>query len=182
MAIRAKKIQPTKTAAISLEKGRIQSVKDYIFTDYRGVTVEQISALRKQLREKNTTLHIVKNNFAAIAFNELKLNVVEGTLAGPTAVAYSGGDFNEVAKIIIDFAKEVPAIKVKGGLLENKFLDTKAVEAYAKLPSRSQLITMVMFAMNAMPSKLVRTLQAVADKKAAEGGAPAAEAAPAAQA
>jgi large subunit ribosomal protein L10 len=180
MAIKAKKLQDSKVAAVGAEKDRINAAGDFIFTDYRGITVEQISSLRKQLREKKATYHIVKNNFAKIAFNELGYADANAMFAGPTAVAYSKGNPNEIAKVILDFAKEVPAIKVKGGLVGKGFYDPAQIAALSKLPGRDQLIAMLMstmlaplqnfvFALNAIPVKLVRTVKAVADQKAAQG-------------
>jgi large subunit ribosomal protein L10 len=181
MAIRAKHFQDVKTEAIAAEKERIVAVKDYIFTDYRGMTVEQISRLRKQLREKNAVYHVVKNNFARIAFEECKFPDVANLLVGPTAVAYAKIDSNEIAKILLDFSKENP-VKIKGGLVDGNVFTPTQLEAFSKLPSKNQLIAMLMSAMNgparnlanalnAIPSKLVRTVKAVADKKAAESQA-----------
>lgn len=180
MAIRAKKIQKSKADAIAMERDRISKVSDYIFTDYRGLTVEQISALRKQLREKSAAYHIVKNNFARIAFEELKLDVKAGTFEGPTAVAYATADANEVAKILFEFSKEVPAVKVKGGLIDKAYLDAKQLEALSKLPGRNTLIAMFMAGLKSPVQKLAYTLVALRDKM--ESGAAPAPAAPAAEA
>jgi large subunit ribosomal protein L10 len=181
MAIRAKKIQKSKADAIAMERDRISKVSDYIFTDYRGLTVAQISALRKQLREKSAAYHIVKNNFARIAFEELKLDVKAGTFEGPTAVAYATADANEVAKILFDFSKEVPAVKVKGGLVDKAYLDAKQLEALSKLPGRNTLIAMFMAGLKSPVQKLAYTLVAIRDKMEA-GAVPAAPAADAPQA
>ncbi|MDR1374930.1 MAG: 50S ribosomal protein L10, partial [Treponema sp.] len=115
MAIVAKKIQDAKTAAINELKESFEKSPDFIFADYRGLTVEQITVLRKQLRAKEAQFKVVKNNFARIAFERLSAPDVSAYFAGPTAVAISPKDSNEVAKILFDFAKEVPALKVKGG-------------------------------------------------------------------
>jgi large subunit ribosomal protein L10 len=181
MAMRATKIQSVKTDAIVALKGKINASKDFIFAEYRGITVEQISALRKQLREKNSEFHIVKNNFARIAFEELGYSkAVEPVLTGPTAVAFTKGDSNEVAKVLVDFAKEVPALKVKGGLVEKDFLDLAAIDAYSRLPGRNQLIAMFMSAIRSPVQKLVYTLVALQEKLGggADAAVPAAEAAP----
>ena len=119
MAMRATKIQSVKADAIGELKNKIGAAKDFIFAEYRGLTVEQISALRKQLREKNAEFHVVKNNFARIAFEDLGYTKeVEPVLAGPTAVAFSRSEANEVAKVLVDFAKETPALKVKAGIVD----------------------------------------------------------------
>ena len=180
MAMRALKLQSAKTEAIDSLKGMIGGSSDFVFTEYRGLTVEQISNLRKQLREKGAELHVVKNNFARIAFEQLGYTKeVEAVLAGPTAVAFVKADSNDIAKVLLDFAKEVPNLKVKAALVDKGFMNAKQVEAFSKLPGRKQLISMLMSAMNgpaqnlvyvlnALPTRLVRTLKAIEEQKAAE--------------
>ena len=109
MAIIGKKIQENKTKAIGDLKETFSVSKDFIFTDYRGLTVEQITALRKNLRAKEVEYKVVKNNFARIAFEQLAVPDVSAYLVGPTAVAVAPKDPNEVAKILFDFARETPA-------------------------------------------------------------------------
>ena len=181
MAIIAKKIQDSKTKAIGELKETLGVSKDFIFTDYRGLTVEQITNLRKQLRAKQVEYKVVKNNFARIAFEQLSAPDVSSYLVGPTAVAIAPKDSNEVAKILFDFAKETPALQVKGALVGDAVYDAALTEAFSKLPGRLELISMLMSVMNGparnlaaalndVPSRLVRTIKAIADKKG-EGGA-----------
>jgi large subunit ribosomal protein L10 len=180
MAMRANKIQAVKAEGIVDLKNKIGDSKDFIFTEYRGLTVEQISALRRQLREKNAEFHVVKNNFARIAFSELGFTKeVDPIFAGPTAVAFAKTDSNEVAKVLVDFAKEVPALKVKAGLVDKGFMGEKELAAFSKLPSRNQLIAMFMAGLKSPLQKLVYTLVALQEKVGAEGAQPAA--APAAE-
>jgi len=167
MAIRAKHVQSAKVDAIASEKVLIESGKDYIFTDYRGMTVAQISALRKQLREKNAVYHVVKNNFARLAFEELGQTKVADLLVGPTAVAYAKDDSNVIAKILVDFAKENP-VKIKGALIGNDLFSDKQTEAYSKLPSKNELISMFMSTMRSPLQSFVYLLKAVSEKKEAE--------------
>jgi large subunit ribosomal protein L10 len=178
MAIKASKIQPKKVEAIGALKEMISGSNDFIFTEYRGLTVEQITALRHQLREKGVRLHVVKNNFARLAFEELGYSsAVEPVLKGPTAVAFVKAASNEVAKVLLEFAKDTPALVIKGAMIDRQFMDAKQIEAFSKLPGRSQLIAMLMSAMqapaqnlvyvvNAIPTKLVRVLKAIEEKKA----------------
>ncbi|MCX7949349.1 MAG: 50S ribosomal protein L10 [Treponemataceae bacterium] len=176
MAIVAKKVQDAKVSFIQELKEQFSKAPDFIFTDYRGLTVEQITALRKQLRAKDAQFKVVKNNFARIAFEQLSAPNVEQYLVGPTAVAISPRDSNEVAKILLEFAKEVPALKVKGGLVGSTVYTAEQIEAFSKLPGRLELIAMLMSVMNAparnlvsalndINARLVRTIKAVADKK-----------------
>jgi len=177
MAMRATKIQTVKADALVELKNKIGAAKDFIFTEYRGLTVEQISSLRKQLRAKNADFHVVKNNFARIAFDELGYTKeVFPMLAGPTAVAFSRSEANEVAKVLVDFAKEVPTLKVKAGLVDKGFMNEAEVAAFSKLPSRNQLIAMFMAGLKSPVQKLVYTLVAYQEKLGA--AAPAATVAP----
>jgi len=178
MAIIAKKIQENKTKAIGKLKETLGTAQDYIFTDYRGLTVEQITNLRRQLRTKEVEYKVVKNNFARIAFEQLSAPDVSTYLVGPTAVAITPRDANEVAKILYEFLKEVPALQVKGALIGDTVYNAAQTEAFSKLPGRLELISMLMSVMNGparnlaaalndISSRLVRTIKAVADKKAA---------------
>ena len=128
MAIRAKAFQPAKTKAIAEAKEVLQSYNDYIFADYRGLTVEQLSQLRKQLREKECEFKVVKNNFARVAFEEMDITSVSDYLAGPTAIALVKQDANEAAKVLFDFAKDAPALQVKGALVEKVLCLTQKLE------------------------------------------------------
>jgi large subunit ribosomal protein L10 len=177
MAVIAKKIQENKVKAIEELKNSLSAAKDYIFTDYRGLTVEQITNLRKNLRAKEAKYKVIKNNFAQIAFQQLSTPDVSAYLTGPTAVAISPRDSNEVAKILFDFAREAPALHVKGAMVSGAVYDAAQTEAFSKLPGKLELVSMLMSVMNGpvrslaaalndIPSRLVRTLKAVADKKA----------------
>jgi large subunit ribosomal protein L10 len=180
MAIVAKKLQDIKVNAIKETKEVFQTggTPDFIFTEYRGLTVAQITELRKQLRAKNALYKVIKNNFARIAFEELSAPDVSNYLTGPTAIAISPNDSNEVAKVLVDFTKEAPVLQLKGGIISNSVYDAKQIEAFSKLPGKNQLIAMLMSVMNGparnlaaalndVPARLVRTVKAVADKKAA---------------
>jgi len=175
MPIIAKKIQDSKVKAIGELKESFGSTNDFIFTDYRG---EQITNLRKQLSGKGAQYKVVKNHFARIAFEQLSApSEVATYLKGPTAIAIAPKDANEVAKILVDFTKEAPVLKVKGGLVGKDVYGAQQMEAFSKLPSRLELISMLMSVMNGparnlaaalndVPSRVVRTIKAIGDKKA----------------
>lgn len=178
MAIIAKRVQPAKTAAIEETKKIFSDYKDFIFADYRGLTVEQITALRGKLREKDSQLKVVKNNFARIAFSQMDINDVADYLKGPTAIAMVKEDSNEIAKILFDFKKDAPNLDVKGGCIDKEIYDAAKIEAFSKVPGKKQLISMLMSAINGPARQLAATLKAYAEKLESEGGAaPKAEAA-----
>ena len=165
MAVKAKKIQPAKAEAIENAKKIFSEYNDFIFADYRGLTVEQITALRYKLREKNAVLKVVKNNFARIAFEDIKVEGVADYLSGPTVIAMAKEDSNEVAKVLYDFAKDAPALSVKGASIDKEVYDAAKIEAYSKVPGKKQLYAMLMSAMNGPVQKLAATLKAYADSK-----------------
>ena len=127
----------------------------------------------------NTEYKVVKNNFAKIAFHNSKIDAVDEFLVGPTALAMVRGDAGPVAKVLVDFMKEVPTLELKAGWVDGSLFNAKQVDAFSKLPSKLELLSSLMgtmkapmqnfvYVLNAVPTKLVRTLQAVADKKAGE--------------
>ena len=180
MAIVAKKIQDTKVKSIDEIKGFFSTSNDFIFTDYRGLTVEQITNLRRQLRGKGAQYRVIKNNFARLAFQDLSApGEVAEYLTGPTAIAIAPKDANEIAKILVDFVKEAPTLQVKGGLLGKDLYTAQQMVAFSRLPAKPELISMLMSVMNGparniaaalndIPARLVRTVKAIADQK---GGA-----------
>ncbi len=171
------RVNEAKINAVDALKEMFSQAGDYVFTNYRGLTVDQITRLRSKLRENDADFRVVKNRFARIAFQQLEKPDVSDYLVGPTAVALAQGDSAPVVKAIIDFAKEAP-VEVKGALVGDQVFDAGQAAAFSKLPTRDELIAQLMsvmqaplqnfvYAANAVPTKLARTLQAVADQKAA---------------
>jgi len=172
------RINATKTAAVEALKGGFSKGDDYIFASYRGLTVENVTNLRRKLRTVEGEFHIVKNNYARIAFQQLGKPDVAHLLVGPTAVAIAHKDGAAVAKALVELAKDLPLLEVKGGLVGKSVFNAKQTEAYSKLPGRNELLASLMgtmkapvqnlvYATNGVTTKLVRVLQAVAEKKAA---------------
>lgn len=175
MALRAHKPQPVKTAAIERITNDLKASSSFIFTEYRGLSVEQITQLRAKLRENNCTYKVVRNNFARIAFDSVNLDVKD-YLVGPTAVVMMGDEANTAAKTLFEFAKDVPALVVKGAVIDGEFYDAAKIEAFSKLPGKKELIAMFMSTVNATTAKFVRTLQAIVDKEGGDSGSAPAEA------
>jgi len=179
MAEYTTKINQAKLDAVESIKERFSQSKNFIFADYRGLRVDQITELRNQLREREAEFKVVKNRHAKIAFAQLELPDVSEYLVGPTALTFVGADSAAAAKVLFDYGKDTP-VAVKGAIIDGRVFDASQTEAISKLPSMDELIaklmgtmnaplTHLMYAMNGVASKLVRTLQAVAEKKQAEG-------------
>lgn len=172
-----KKIQPAKVEAVADLDKRFEGVNDFIFASYRGMTVEELFTLRRQLRKEGAEFKVVKNNFAKIVFRNRKADGVDGYLVGPTAVVIARKDSGPVAKILVEYAKEVATLEVKGGYIGGSVFNATQVEAFSKLPGKNELISMLMstmnapaqnmvYALNGVATKLVRTLVAYGEKKA----------------
>ncbi len=158
-----------------------EELKDYhsfIFTDYRGLNVQQINGLRNSLREKGAHYHVVKNMFVKRVFQDLGYDGLDHFLVNPTALAYFETDLSEIAKVLIDFAGET-TLELKGGYSDGALLSLEEITKISKLPSRDALIAQTLGLLNAPPrglvmvlsgilSKFVRTLKAVEESKSKE--------------
>jgi len=175
MAKIKRKVQQYKIDAVATLRSSLEGISNFIFADYRGLSVEQISALRNSLRQSNAEFHVVKNSYAKIAFSQLKHDDVAPYFVGPTAIAYCADEAGPVAKAMLNLARNMP-VTLKGGLLNGEVFDADAVEAFSKLPGRLELMQKLMGLMmapvqntalilNSVTSKLVRTLDAVRVKK-----------------
>ena len=173
MALRTKNPNRQKTEAIESIKNDVKASSAFIFTEYRGLKVEQITELRKKLRENACTYKVVRNNFARIAFEDADIKDVDSWLTGPTALAMIAEDANLAAKTLFEYAKDAPALIIRGAVVDAEIYDAKQIEAFSKLPGKKDLIAMFMSTVNATTSKFVRTLQAIVDKGGAQGAAPA---------
>lgn len=170
------KVNETKEAAVKQLKEEFGQYSGFIFADYRGLTVAQISDLRKQLRAKDAVCRVVKNRYAKIAMKELGHEGVDDKLVGPTAIVLAKGDEQSaIAKIVVDAQKGTDnKLKVRGGFLDGRAFDATEVDAFSKLPGRLDLISHLMATMMAPVQKVAATLLAYQEKL--EGKAPAEEA------
>ncbi len=164
MALRTKHPKQEKIDAIESIKNDVKASSSFIFTEYRGLTVAQITELRRKLSENNCSYKVVRNNFARIAFKDSDINEVDEWLKGPTALAMVEEDANIAAKTLFEYAKDAPALVIKGAIVDGEFYDAAKIEAFSKLPGKKDLIAMFMSTVNATTSKFVRTLQAIVDK------------------
>ena len=173
-----RKVQQYKIDAVNKTKELLASYKNYIFSDFRGLTVEQITELRNKLRENDSIYKVVKNSYLRRATNELDMPDMNSFFVGPTAVTLVKEDSGAAAKVLADFMKESP-LKIKGGYVEGRIFSDKEIEELAKIPPREVLYAQLMsvmnapvqnlvYAMNGVTQKLVRTLQALAEKKEKE--------------
>lgn len=129
--------------------------------DYRGINVEQATALRRQLTEAGVQYRVVKNNLLKLAAKGTPAEGLQAFCAGPTAVAIAGADPVAPAKILSKFAKDVEAFDLKAGILGGKVLSVADISALADLPSREELLAKALSCMNAPASNFVGTMAAI---------------------
>ncbi|RMB58266.1 50S ribosomal protein L10 [Tessaracoccus antarcticus] len=151
--------RPDKAAKVAEFAEAFSSSAATVLTDYRGLTVKDLQNLRRSLGE-NATYAVAKNTLAAIAAKEAGIEGVEDTLVGPTAIAFISGDVATVAKSLRDFAKANPALVIKGGVMDGKFLDATAVLKLADLESREVLLSKMAGALLANLSRAAYMLAA----------------------
>ena len=142
---------------------KLKSAQAGVLVDYRGLTVEEDTNLRRKLREAGVEYKVVKNTLTRFAANEVGLTGMDNELNGPTALAISVDDPVAPAKVIADFAKENECLKIKAGFLDGAVISLDEINKLAKTPSRDTLIAQIMGSLNAPVSNLVRTLQALVD-------------------
>jgi len=154
------RITPAKEESVKALKDEFSQYNGYIFTDYRGMTVEQITTLRRMLMKKDSAYRVVKNRYARIALSQLERSADE-QLVGPTAIALVKGDeANAVAKDLYTLAADGAPLVIKGGIIDGQFFSPEEVEALSKLPGKLELIAMLMSTMMAPVQKLAATMLA----------------------
>lgn len=134
-----------------------------IITHYHGLTVSQLTTLRKSLRAKNGGFKVVKNTLSKIAANQVGAEKIVDLLSGPTAIAYSEDPLS-AAKSVVEFAKTNDKLKIIGGMVDDQFLTSSDVEQLAKIPSLDELRGKIIGLLQAPASALARVLQAYAEK------------------
>lgn len=139
-------------------KERLRDAKSMVLTDYRGLTVAEITALRQALREVSAEYRVVKNSLAQLAAQELGIVELERYLKGPTAVAFGSGDLVATAKILTAFSKKAPVLQVKAGVVDGQLLPREEVLAMAELPPREVMLARLLGVMAAPLRGLVTVL------------------------
>ena len=153
------KTKSQKKKFIEKLKEKIEKQKIIIFVNFSGLKVDEISQLRKNLKENNSEIKVVKKTLASLAFKEKNIDFDPQTLPGQLAIVFGWEDFILPAKIVWQFSKENPNLKILGGFLENSFLEKERVVDLAKLPTREELLANLINRMSAPISGLLNSLQ-----------------------
>ncbi|MCR5604217.1 MAG: 50S ribosomal protein L10 [Lachnospiraceae bacterium] len=169
--------------------GNVKDAQSVVLVDYRGLTVEQDTQLRKQLREAGIIYKVYKNTMMNFAFKGTDLESLAPLLEGPSAIAVSKEDATAPARVLAKFAKTAPALELKGGVVEGVFYDANGMADIAKIPSREELLSKLLGSIQSPIANFARVMNQLAEKGGASAceapakeEAPSEEAAPAAEA
>lgn len=161
----------------------IKDAQSVVLVDYRGLTVEQDTRLRKTLREEGITYKVYKNTMMNFAFKGTDFEGLAPYLEGPSAIAISTTDATAPARVIAKFAKEADKLEIKGGVIEGIVYDAAGITSIAKIPSREELLSKLLGSIQSPITNFARVMNQLAEKggagEAVEAAAPAAEEAPA---
>ncbi len=167
-----------KNEKIEYYKKQFENAKVAVVADYRGLSVEEITELRRNLQKEQADLTVTKNTLFKVASKDSKFEVIQELMQGPTAVAFGYGDEVAAAKILAKFIKENKKGEIIGAVLEGKILTKEEAARLATMPSKEELYAKILgsinspasgiiYSINGVMSALVRAINAVKDQKSA---------------
>jgi large subunit ribosomal protein L10 len=145
---------------------KVKRAKGIVLVDYRGINVEEDTAMRNALRAEKVDYKVLKNRLVLRAFNEAGFTGMDKVLEGPTAVAFSYEDATAPARIIADTMKKVTKISMKAGIVEGKILDQNGIKAVASIPSKNVLLSQLLGLLTSPMRSFAVAVSEVAKKKA----------------
>ena len=146
----------------------LKDAKGVVLADYRGLTVEQDTILRKQMREAGVVYKVYKNTLIKRAIAGTEFEALAPQLDGPTVIAISKSDATAPARILFNFAKQAEALELKSGVVEGTYYDAEGVKVIATIPSREELISKLLGSIQSPISNFARVIKQIAEKKESE--------------
>ncbi len=143
----------------------IKDAQSVVLVDYRGLTVEQDTQLRKNLREAGVTYKVYKNTYMTRAFKGTDCEELTQYLEGPSALAISADDATAPARILAEFAKTADKLEIKAGIVEGTMYDAKGMASIASIPSRDVLISRLLGSLQSPITNFARVIKQVAEKE-----------------
>lgn len=144
----------------------IDGAQSVVLVNYCGLTVEEDTRLRKELRENGVSYKVYKNTMMNFAFKGTPCESLAPQLEGPNAIAISKTDATAPARILAKFAKEAKALEIKGGIVEGTYYDAAGMDAIAKVPSREELLGKLLGSIQSPITNLARVLNQIAESQA----------------
>jgi large subunit ribosomal protein L10 len=154
----------SKKAVVAAVSETLKSAQTIVIAQYQGVTVEKMTAIRASARKANVYFHVLKNTLARKAVDSTQFAPLADKMVGQLVYSISE-DPIAAAKIVSDFAKDNEAVKIIGGMYNDKLLDVAGVKQLAAIPSRDELLAMVMGVMQQIPASFVRCVAAIKEQK-----------------
>lgn len=145
---------------------QIKDAQSVVLVDYRGLTVAEVTQLRKELREAGITYKVYKNTLMNFAFKGTDFESMSSLLEGPNAIAISKTDATAPARIIAKFAKTAAALELKAGVVEGTFYDAEGIKAVAAVPSREELLSKFLGSIQSPITNFARVLNQIAEQGA----------------
>ena len=142
----------------------IKDAQSVVLVDYRGLTVEQDTRLRKNLREAGVVYKVYKNTFMNFAFKGTQFESLSEYLEGPTAIAISTEDATAPARLLSEFAKTAEKLEIKAGVVEGNVYDAKGMETIASIPPRDVLISRLLGSLQSPVTNFARVINQIAEK------------------
>ena len=162
-----KKVIAEKEAAVKALAEKIKNSKLVLLTDYRGISVDEVTALRAELRKTNAEYKVIKNNLLKRAFDLNDESSLDEVLEGPTAMISTEDDYLAPTKVIYKYTKDHDFYKIKGGIVEGKIMTPEEIVTIAKLPSRQELLAKLAGSLLGNITKLAVSLDQVRAQKEA---------------
>lgn len=147
---------------------KIKDAQGIVLVDHRGLTVEEDTALRKQLREAGVVYKVYKNTMMKRAFEGTQFEELSKHLEGPSAIAISADDATAPARILSKFAKTAPALELKAGMVEGNYYDIDGIKKLASIPSREELLSKLLGSIQSPIANFARVVDQIAKSKEAE--------------
>lgn len=148
--------------------GQIKDAQSVVLVDYRGLTVEEDTRLRKELREAGVTYKVYKNTMMNFAFKGTDFESLAPNLEGPSAIAISTTDATAPARVLSKFAKTAPKLELKAGVVEGTYYDAAGIEEVAKVPSRDELLAKFLGSIQSPIANFARVIDQIAKAGGAE--------------
>lgn len=147
--------------------GHIDNAASVVLVTYSGITVEQDTALRKELREAGIVYKVYKNTMMNFAFQGTPCEALSKHLEGPNAIAISKADATAPARIVAKYAKTIPSLKLIAAVVEGSYYDEKSVQELANIPSREELLGRLFGSMQSPIANFARVIKQIAEAKEA---------------
>ena len=144
----------------------LKDAKSAVVVDYRGLTVEQDTQLRKKLREAGVVYNVYKNTMINFAIKGTDFEALAPHLEGPTALAVSKEDATAPARVLYEFSKGAEALQLKGGIVEGTYYDADGIKVIATIPSREELLSKFLGSIQSPVANFARVIKQIAEKQA----------------